>query len=82
MTNNVCTDTAKIANFGSPNGNGYTLRPGSPCNGTNGYCDYYSICRTYDANTVFSKLAKTLFQISQFKFDSVKNWAVVNLRKT
>ena len=78
MTNFQCQDTASIPNFGSPGGGGYTLRPGATCTGTGGYCDYYAVCRQYDANTAFAKLAQTLLRIPQLNADDVKNWAIVN----
>ena len=77
ITNNICVDTADIKNFGSPQGGGYTLRPGAPCTGTGGYCDYFSVCRSYDANTVFAKLTQTLLRIPQLTIDDVKKWAQV-----
>lgn len=78
MTNDQCVDTANIPNFGSPNGEGYTLRPGSTCTGTGGYCDYYAKCRAYDSNTAFAKLAQTLLRIPKLTSDDVKNWAIVS----
>ncbi|XP_059616413.1 disintegrin and metalloproteinase domain-containing protein 10 isoform X2 [Phlebotomus argentipes] len=78
----TCRSTSEFAHlFGLPTG-GINLRPGSPCDNFQGYCDVFLRCRAVDAegplvrlkNLLFNK--ETLFTVAQWITD---NWYAVIL---
>ncbi|XP_055712514.1 disintegrin and metalloproteinase domain-containing protein 10 isoform X2 [Phlebotomus papatasi] len=78
----TCRSTSEFAQlFGLPDG-GINLRPGSPCDNFQGYCDVFLRCRAVDAegplvrlkNLLFNK--ETLFTVAQWITD---NWYAVIL---
>ncbi|GAB0098444.1 disintegrin and metalloproteinase domain-containing protein 10 [Sergentomyia squamirostris] len=79
---NTCRSTSEFAHlYGLPQG-GINLRPGSPCDNFQGYCDVFLRCRAVDAegplvrlkNLLFNK--ETLFTVAQWITD---NWYAVIL---
>uniref|UniRef100_A0A1L8E3C5 ADAM10 endopeptidase n=1 Tax=Nyssomyia neivai TaxID=330878 RepID=A0A1L8E3C5_9DIPT len=78
----TCRSTSEFAHLiGLPTG-GINLRPGSPCDNFQGYCDVFLRCRAVDAegplvrlkNLLFNK--ETLFTVAQWITD---NWYAVIL---
>jgi len=70
-------DTADISGFGGLDRTGYTLRPGSPCAGTQGYCDVFGKCRSVNSEGVLSKLLETLTAPQEITIEDVKRWVQV-----
>uniref|UniRef100_A0A6B2EH50 ADAM10 endopeptidase n=1 Tax=Phlebotomus kandelakii TaxID=1109342 RepID=A0A6B2EH50_9DIPT len=79
---NTCRSTSEFAHLiGLPVG-GINLRPGSPCDNFQGYCDVFLRCRAVDAegplvrlkNLLFNK--ETLFTVAQW---ITENWYAVIL---
>ncbi|XP_051173627.1 disintegrin and metalloproteinase domain-containing protein 10 isoform X2 [Leptopilina boulardi] len=57
----TCRSTSEFANVvGLPDG-GISLRPGSPCDNFQGYCDVFLKCRAVDAEGPLAKLKNLLF---------------------
>lgn len=54
---------------------GMKLRPGSPCNDFQGYCDVFQRCRPVDAEGPLAKLKNLLF--NKKTLISIKQWVTV-----
>jgi hypothetical protein len=54
------------------------IKKGSPCAGTQGYCDVFSRCRSVNSNTVFSRLTSSILSIPNVTINDVKTWAIVS----
>lgn len=63
--NNTCMSTADLVRSGRLRGNisseGLSLRPGSPCDNFQGYCDVFLKCRKVDAEGPLVRLKNLLF---------------------
>jgi disintegrin and metalloproteinase domain-containing protein 10 len=61
--NNTCMSTAELAKSGRLNisNEGLSLRPGSPCDNFQGYCDVFLKCRKVDAEGPLVRLKNLLF---------------------
>lgn len=61
--NNTCMSTAKLVSEGLISGldAGLSLRPGSPCDNFQGYCDVFLKCRKVDAEGPLVRLKNLLF---------------------
>jgi len=61
--NNTCMSTAELAKSGRLNisSEGLSLRPGSPCDNFQGYCDVFLKCRKVDAEGPLVRLKNLLF---------------------
>ncbi|XP_053672459.1 disintegrin and metalloproteinase domain-containing protein 10 [Anopheles nili] len=70
---NTCRSTSEFArDFGLPDG-GYSLRPGSPCDNFQGYCDVFLKCRAVDAEGALVRLKNLLF--NKKTLQTVAEWA-------
>ncbi|XP_075149957.1 zinc-dependent metalloprotease kuz isoform X2 [Haematobia irritans] len=79
---NTCRSTSEFAHlFGLPEG-GISLRPGSPCDNFQGYCDVFLKCRAVDADGPLVRLKnlllnkETLLTVAQW---ITENWYIVVL---
>ncbi|XP_059220422.1 disintegrin and metalloproteinase domain-containing protein 10 isoform X2 [Stomoxys calcitrans] len=78
----TCRSTSEFAHlFGLPDG-GISLRPGSPCDNFQGYCDVFLKCRAVDADGPLVRLKnlllnkETLLTVAQW---ITENWYIVVL---
>lgn len=78
----TCRSTSEFAHlFGLPDG-GISLRPGSPCDNFQGYCDVFLKCRAVDADGPLLRLKnlllnkETLLTVAQW---ITENWYIVVL---
>ncbi|XP_037957354.1 disintegrin and metalloproteinase domain-containing protein 10 homolog isoform X2 [Teleopsis dalmanni] len=78
----TCRSTSEFADlFGLPDG-GISLRPGSPCDNFQGYCDVFLKCRAVDADGPLVRLKnmllnrETLLTVAQW---IIENWYLVVL---
>ncbi|XP_040354953.1 disintegrin and metalloproteinase domain-containing protein 10 [Ixodes scapularis] len=55
---------------------GIKLRPGSPCNSFQGYCDVFQKCRNVDAEGPLARLKRLLFD--KQSLHTVKQWVTLN----
>ncbi|XP_035910988.1 disintegrin and metalloproteinase domain-containing protein 10 isoform X1 [Anopheles stephensi] len=70
---NTCRSTSEFAReYGLPDG-GYSLRPGSPCDNFQGYCDVFLKCRAVDAEGALVRLKNLLF--NKKTLQTVAEWA-------
>lgn len=70
----TCRRTSEIESM--RNLSGLKLRPGSPCNNFQGYCDVFQKCRAVDAEGPLAKLKSLL--LNQRTLLSVKQWVTKN----
>ena len=70
-----CRRTSEINDM--KNISGLKLRPGSPCNDFQGYCDVFQRCRAVDAEGPLAMLKNLLF--NQQTLMSIKQWVTVSL---
>ncbi|ETN58468.1 kuzbanian [Anopheles darlingi] len=69
----TCRSTSEFAReYGLPEG-GYSLRPGSPCDNFQGYCDVFLKCRAVDAEGALVRLKNLLF--NKKTLQTVAEWA-------
>ncbi|XP_058062268.1 disintegrin and metalloproteinase domain-containing protein 10, partial [Anopheles bellator] len=69
----TCRSTSEFAReYGLPDG-GYSLRPGSPCDNFQGYCDVFLKCRAVDAEGALVRLKNLLF--NKKTLQTVAEWA-------
>uniref|UniRef100_A0AAG5DVP2 ADAM10 endopeptidase n=1 Tax=Anopheles atroparvus TaxID=41427 RepID=A0AAG5DVP2_ANOAO len=69
----TCRSTSEFArDYGLPDG-GYSLRPGSPCDNFQGYCDVFLKCRAVDAEGALVRLKNLLF--NKKTLQTVAEWA-------
>jgi len=66
-----CRRTSEIGEM--KNISGLKLRPGSPCNDFQGYCDVFQRCRAVDAEGPLAMLKNLLF--NQYTLMTIKQWA-------
>lgn len=59
---------------------GLKLRPGSPCNDFQGYCDVFQRCRPVDAEGPLARLKNLLFNKKTLM--SIKQWVTVSFKIT
>ena len=78
-TGNTCKPTSSIDAFG---GRQVSLRAGTPCAGTQGYCDMFGRCRAVDEEGPFSRLTSSLIGILNLTASDVASWAVVSVTFT
>uniref|UniRef100_A0A8W7PXZ8 ADAM10 endopeptidase n=1 Tax=Anopheles coluzzii TaxID=1518534 RepID=A0A8W7PXZ8_ANOCL len=70
---NSCRSTSEFAReYGLPDG-GYSLRPGSPCDNFQGYCDVFLKCRAVDAEGALVRLKNLLF--NKQTLQTLAEWA-------
>lgn len=73
---NTCRSTSEFAHlYGLPTG-GISLRPGSPCDNFQGYCDVFLKCRAVDAEGPLVRLKNLL--LNRETLHSVAQWIVEN----
>ncbi|KAL5282018.1 ADAM10 family protein [Megaselia abdita] len=73
---NTCRSTSEFAHvFGLPVG-GISLRPGSPCDNFQGYCDVFLKCRAVDAEGPLVRLKNLL--LNKETLHTVAQWVVEN----
>ncbi|XP_065079514.1 disintegrin and metalloproteinase domain-containing protein 10 isoform X2 [Ochlerotatus camptorhynchus] len=73
---NTCRSTSEFAHlYGLPDG-GISLRPGSPCDNFQGYCDVFLKCRAVDAEGPLVKLKNLLF--NRQTLQTVAQWVTEN----
>ncbi|CAB3382365.1 Hypothetical predicted protein [Cloeon dipterum] len=71
-TEESCRSTSEFASYvGLPKG-GISLRPGSPCDNYQGYCDVFLKCRAVDAEGPLARLKNMLF--NRETLQSVAQW--------
>lgn len=70
---NSCKRTSEIEQM--KNISGLKLRPGSPCNEFQGYCDVFQRCRAVDAEGPLARLKNLLWNHKTFL--TIKQWATV-----
>lgn len=70
-----CRRTSEIHDM--KNISGLKLRPGSPCNDFQGYCDVFQRCRAVDAEGPLAMLKNLLF--NQQTLMSIKQWVTVSI---
>ena len=71
-----CRRTSEIHEM--RNISGLKLRPGSPCNDFQGYCDVFQRCRAVDAEGPLAMLKNLLF--NHYTLTTIKQWATVSIR--
>lgn len=80
-TNNKCVDSFKIDGMLDPMKNsGLILKPGSPCVGTQGYCDIFSKCRSVDGEGPLSRLKN--FLLNPVTLSKIRTWITVSILKS
>lgn len=72
----TCRSTSEFAHLVNITKGGISLRPGSPCNNFQGYCDVFLKCRDVDAEGPLAKLKNMLF--SKKTLGNVKEWMMVS----
>ncbi|XP_058452877.1 disintegrin and metalloproteinase domain-containing protein 10 isoform X2 [Malaya genurostris] len=73
---NTCRSTSEFAHlYGLPDG-GISLRPGSPCDNFQGYCDVFLKCRAIDAEGPLVRLKNMLF--NRQTLQTVAQWVTEN----
>ncbi|XP_055635491.1 disintegrin and metalloproteinase domain-containing protein 10 isoform X2 [Toxorhynchites rutilus septentrionalis] len=73
---NTCRSTSEFAHlYGLPDG-GISLRPGSPCDNFQGYCDVFLKCRAVDAEGPLVRLKNMLF--NKQTLQTVAQWVTEN----
>lgn len=70
----TCRRTSEIEIM--KNVSGLKLRPGSPCNDFQGYCDVFQRCRPVDAEGPLARLKNLLF--NKKTLISIKQWVTVS----
>lgn len=70
----TCRRTSEIVIM--KNISGLKLRPGSPCNDFQGYCDVFQRCRPVDAEGPLARLKNLLF--NKKTLISIKQWVTVS----
>lgn len=70
-----CRRTSEIREM--RNISGLKLRPGSPCNDFQGYCDVFQRCRAVDAEGPLARLKNLLF--NEKTLMSIKQWVTVSV---
>jgi len=83
-SNNTCKSTTDWAKTGEIAGltTGMTLRPGSPCDNFQGYCDVFYKCRQVDAEGPLVRLKNLLFNtktLTRLKYWVTNYWYAVLL---
>lgn len=72
----TCRSTSEFAHlYGLPDG-GISLRPGSPCDNFQGYCDVFLKCRAVDAEGPLVRLKNLLF--NRQTLQTVAQWVTEN----
>ncbi|XP_055600262.1 disintegrin and metalloproteinase domain-containing protein 10 isoform X2 [Uranotaenia lowii] len=72
----TCRSTSEFAHlYGLPDG-GISLRPGSPCDNFQGYCDVFLKCRAVDAEGPLVRLKNLLF--NKQTLQTVAQWVTEN----
>lgn len=71
---NTCRRTSEIEVMAKVSG--LKLRPGSPCNDFQGYCDVFQRCRQVDAEGPLARLKNLLF--NKKTLISIKQWVTVS----
>lgn len=74
----TCQRTSKLPEM--KNISGLKLRPGSPCNDFQGYCDVFQRCRAVDAEGPLAMLKNLLF--NQYTLSTIKQWATVSFNSS
>ena len=69
----TCRRTSEIESM--RNISGLKLRPGSPCNDFQGYCDVFQRCRSVDAEGPLARLKNLL--LNQRTLMGIKQWITV-----
>uniref|UniRef100_A0A336M3J2 ADAM10 endopeptidase n=1 Tax=Culicoides sonorensis TaxID=179676 RepID=A0A336M3J2_CULSO len=73
---NTCRSTSEFASlYGLPHG-GISLRPGSPCDNFQGYCDVFLKCRAVDAEGPLVRLKNLL--LNKQTLQTVAQWVTEN----
>jgi disintegrin and metalloproteinase domain-containing protein 10 len=71
----TCRRTSEINSM--RNISGLKLRPGSPCNDFQGYCDVFQRCRAVDAEGPLARLKNLL--LNQKTLMTIKQWVTVSI---
>lgn len=71
----TCRRTSEIKIM--QNVSGLKLRPGSPCNDFQGYCDVFQRCRPVDAEGPLARLKNLLF--NKKTLTTIKQWVTVSV---
>ena len=76
--NETCMSTRELVRHGVIRDlrDGLSLRPGSPCDNFQGYCDVFLKCRKVDAEGPLVKLKNLLF--NQENLLSIAQWVTVS----
>ena len=72
----TCRSTSEFADSVNLTKGGISLRPGSPCDNFQGYCDVFLKCRAVDAEGPLAKLKNLLFNKDTLR--SVTQWMMVS----
>jgi disintegrin and metalloproteinase domain-containing protein 10 len=77
-TNHTCTSTTELVAMGLIRDleEGLSLRPGSPCDNFQGYCDVFLKCRKVDAEGPLVRLKKFFF--NQENLLTIAQWVTVS----
>lgn len=75
----TCRSTSEFAHLVNLTKGGISLRPGSPCDNFQGYCDVFLRCRAVDAEGPLARLKNMLF--NQTTLSNVKEWMTVRFKK-
>jgi disintegrin and metalloproteinase domain-containing protein 10 len=73
----TCRSTSEFAHLVNLAKGGISLRPGSPCDNFQGYCDVFLKCRAVDAEGPLARLKNMLF--NEDTLVTVAQWITVTL---
>ena len=73
----TCRSTSEFAHLVNITDGGINLRPGSPCDNFQGYCDVFLKCRAVDAEGPLARLKNLLFNKETLL--TLQQWMVVNI---
>lgn len=71
-TTGVCTSSFDIPEFINDFNTGVVMKPGSTCNGVEGYCDVFSRCRSANTNAQLNRLVSLL--LTNITVEDIKQW--------